>query len=204
MPTMKSKNMADTSSTTVSFGEQINHIDSRHEEAWHRSLDNLAKSYRDTCAVSSELQDRAGYSARMKHIVFGLPAPIIATVVTCISGLWDSTEAKYVVAPLSALGGIFAAVHTFFDMSAKAEKHWTHAARYNGLKNKIDATLSRDINFRIPPDAFFAEVRTELNNLDSSAPQLGGKGRCGCSKYKTPPPLPPATQAGTFHYEFKE
>lgn len=196
--------MTEVESTTVELGEIDNNIDSRAEEAWHRSLDNLARSYRDTCAQNAELQDRAGYSARMKHIVFGLPAPVIATVVTCVTGLWDSTDAKYLIAPLSAVGGIFAAVHTFFDMSGKAEKHWSYAARYGGLRNKIDATLSRDINFRIPPDAFFAEVRTELTNLDSTAPQLGGKGVCGCKKYKTPPPLPAPTQSGAFHYEFED
>lgn len=189
---------------TLGISEADNNIDTRPEEAWHRSLDNLARSYRDTCAINAELQDRAGYTARMKHIVFGLPAPIIATVVTCVSALWDSSDAKYFVAPISALGGICAAVHTFFDMSGKAEKHWAYAALYSGLRNKIDATLSRDINFRTPPDAFFGEVRTELTNLDTTAPQLGGKGVCGCKKYKTPPPLPAPTQSGTFHYVFED
>lgn len=177
-------------------------IDDRDEEAWHSSLDNLTRKYRDTAVVQSELQDRAGYTARMKHIIFGLPAPVIAVVVTCVSALWEDTDARYVIAPLSAVGGIFASVHTFFDMSGKAEQHWSYSALYSALTNKIDATLARDTKFRIPPDAFLAEVRTELTHLNSTAPHLGGQGTCGCKKYKSPPPLPTPTQSGDIHYAY--
>lgn len=182
----------------------ITNVDHRPEERWHRSLDNLAREFRDNAAKMSELQDRAGYTARMKHIVFGLPAPIIAVLVTCLAGLWDSPDAKYVVAPLSAIGGIFSAVHTFFDMSGKAQRHWSYSSLFGALVSKIDATLARDINFRIPPDAFFAEVRTEMTNLGGTAPQLGGKGCCGCTKYEHPPSLPPPTRTGSFHYEIPQ
>lgn len=182
----------------------ITNVDHRPEERWHQSLDNLAREFRDNAATMSELQDRAGYTARMKHIIFGLPAPIIAVLVTCLSGLWDSPDAKYVVAPLAAFGGVFSTVHTFFDMSGKAQRHWSYSALYGALVAKIDSTLARDIHFRIPPDAFFAEVRTEMTNLNGSAPQLGGKGVCGCTKYENPPSLPAPTRSGSFHYQMAQ
>lgn len=178
----------------------ITNVDHRPEERWHKSLDNLAREYRDNAAKMSELQDRAGYTARMKHIVFGLPSPLIAVFVTCLTGLWDSPDAKYIIAPVAAIGGIFSAVHTFFDLSGKAQKHWSYSALYGSLVAKIDATLARDIHFRIPPDAFFAEVRTEMTNLNSTAPQLSGKGCCGCTKYEHPTSLPAPTRSGSFHY----
>jgi hypothetical protein len=179
----------------------VNHIDSRPEERWHASLDNLAREYRDVAAATCEQQDRAGYGARMKHIIFALPAPVIGITVTCISALWDSTDSRYVIAPLSAIGALAGAVHTFFDLGGKAQRHWDYSAKYGGVCSKVDATLARDIDFRIPPDAFFAEVRTELGNLNATAPQLPGKGCCGCSKYETKKALPAPTRKGGFHYD---
>ena len=185
----------------TNFEDPNDHADARPEERWHASLDNLARRFRDSASVNSEKQDRAGYGARMKHIIFGLPAPLVAICVSTLAALWDSPDARFVVAPLSAAGGIFAAVHTFFDMGGKAQRHWEYSARYAGICSKIDATLARDIDFRIPPDAFFAEVRTELGNLNGSAPQLPGKGCCGCSKYDGAKPLPEPTQMGEFTYK---
>jgi hypothetical protein len=177
-----------------------NNIDVRPEERWHASLDQLARNYRDVSASSSEEHDRSGYGARMKHIVFGLPGPVISLVVACVSALWVSPDAIYLIVPLSTLGGIFGAVHTFFDYGGKAQAHWTYAASYGGVCSKIDATLARDIDFRIPPDAFFAEIRTELGHLNATAPQLPGKGCCGCSKYDGKKPLPAPTQDGDMKY----
>lgn len=180
-----------------------NNRDARPEERWHESLENLAKSYRDSAAVQSELHDRAGYGARMKHLIFALPAPVIAVVITCISALWTSPDAVYLVAPLSALGGIFSVVHTVLNLGGKAERYWMYAALYGGIVATVDATLARDIDFRIPPDAFFAEVRTKMGELNGNAPQLPGKGCCGCSKYEGKPMLPAPTQKGDFHYSSK-
>lgn len=178
-----------------------NNIDVRPEERWHDTLDNLAHDYRDAAATMSEQQDRAGYSARMKHIIFGLPAPIISVSVALVSTLWQSPDNMYVIAPLAMVGGLFSSVHSFFDMGGKAQQHWDYAARYGGVCSKIDATLARDIDFRNPPDASFAEWRTELGNLNSTSPQLPGKGCCGCSKYEGKKPLPAPTRKGPIHYE---
>lgn len=180
-----------------------NHHDIRPEERWHTTLDQLAREYRDVSAVASEQHDRAGYGARMKHIVFGLPAPVIGIVVAAVAALWISPDAVYFVVPLSSIGSIFAAVHTFFDYGGKAQSHWDYSARYGGVCSKIDATLARDVDFRTPPDAFFAEVRTELGHLNGTAPQLPGKGCCGCSKYESKKPLPAPTRDGAFHYEVR-
>lgn len=180
-----------------------NNRDARSEERWHDSLENLAKSYRDTAVVLSEKHDEAGYKARMKHIVFGLPGPIIAILVSVVAALWNSPDAQLLVVPLSALGAIFSAVHTFFDMGGRAERYWSYSALYGGIVSTVDATLARDIDFRRPPDEFFAEVRTQLGHLNGTAPQLPGKGCCGCTKYESGKSMPSlqATQKGSLHYE---
>jgi hypothetical protein len=178
-----------------------NNRDYRPEERWHATLDNLARSYRDAATISSELHDRAGYGARKKHIIFGLPGPLIGIVVTCIAALWQDLDNIYMIVPLSSLGAIFTAVHVFFDMGGKAEKFWSYSAQYGGVAAFVDATLARDIDFRTPPDAFFAEVRTRMGNLNGTAPQLPGNGCCGCSKYPGKVDLPKPTQAGSMRYD---
>lgn len=180
-----------------------NNRDARAEERWHVSLDNLARNYRDVAATSSELHDRAGYGARKKHIIFGLPGPIMSIVVTCIAALWQDPDNVYVLVPLSSLAAIFTAVHVFFDMGGKAEKYWNYSAQYGGVAAFVDATLARDIDFRIPPDAFFAELRTRMGNLNGTAPPLPGKGTCGFSKYPGKVPLPVPTQKGDMYYELR-
>ena len=180
------------------------HIDARPEERWHGSLEQLARQYRDVSAVASEEHDRSGYGARQKHIIFGLPGPIISLVVATVAALWTDPDSIYLIAPLSTVGAIFGAVHTFFDYGGKARSHWDYAARYGGVCSKIDASLARDTAFRIPPDAFFAEVRTEIGHLNATAPTLPGKGCCGCSKYDAVKPLPAPTQTGSTQYKIQE
>lgn len=153
-----------------------NNIDARPEERWHRTLDNLAREYRNFAARQSELQDRAGYGARGKHVLFGLPGPLIALTVSLITALWPSPESVYVIAPLSMVGGASTLIHNFFDLGGKAQRHWDFAARYDSVCARIDATLARDIDFRTPPDAAFAEWRTDIGHLNASAPQLPGNG----------------------------
>ena len=177
-----------------------NNIDIRPEEKWHESLDNLARKYRDHAATQSELQDRAAYGARMKHIIFGLPGPLISLSVAMISSLWTLEQNVYVIAPLSLVGGTATMIHNFFDLGGKAQQHWDYASRYGGVCSKIDAALARDPDFRTPPDASFAEWRTELDHLGATAPVLPGKGCCGCSKYDGKKALPAPTQEGETFY----
>ena len=108
------------------------HVDARPEERWHGSLEQLARQYRDVSAVASEEHDRSGYGARQKHIIFGLPGPLISLVVASVAALWQDPDSIYLIVPLSTLGAIFGAVHTFFDYGGKASSHWNYASQYGG------------------------------------------------------------------------
>lgn len=193
-----SSNRKPITSTRESFK---NNFDARPEERWHTSLDQLARQYRDIAMKSSELHDRAGYGARMKHIIFGLPGPILSIITACIASLWTDVDNIYVIVPLSSLAAIFSSVHSFFDMSRKAERHWNYCAQYGDIAAAVDLQLGRDVDFRTPPDTFLMEIRTRLGNLHASAPQLPGKGICGCKKYAGKVPLPKPIQNASMIYE---
>lgn len=178
-----------------------NNLDARPEERWHSSLDQLARQYRDVCTLSSELHDRASYGARMKHIIFGLPGPILSIVTASVASLWTSADNIYVIVPFSSVAAIFSAVHSFFDMSRKAERHCNYSAKYADVAAMVDLQLGRDIDFRTPPDMFLTEIRTKIANLQGTAPQLPGKGSCGCTKYNGNVPLPRPIQTGSMIYK---
>lgn len=178
-----------------------NNFDIRPEERWHGSLDQLARQYRDIAMTSCELHDRAGYGARMKHIIFGLPGPILSIITACIASLWNDVDNIYVIVPLSSLAAIFSSVHSFFDMSAKAQQHWNTSSKYGDIASAVDLQLGRDIDFRTPPDTFLVEIRTKLGNLHATAPQLPGKGFCGCKKYAGKVELPKPIQNASMIYK---
>lgn len=165
--------------------DTTNNQDYRAEERWHQSIDTLAREWRDSCVEQSREHDKAGYGARMKHIIFGLPGPVTAIVTSTVAALWDSPDVKYAIVPLSGLAAVFSAVHVFLDMAGKAQLHWNYSAQYGGVANKIGAQLSRDVDFRRPADEFMAETRMEVGNLNASAPQLPGTGCCGCKHRET-------------------
>jgi hypothetical protein len=202
--------LADDGGERQDYGSQLtpgrdptnNNRDVRPEERWHASLVSLAKEYRDQAAVASERHDRAGYKARMKHLVFALPGPVINLVAASVSALWDDTENnKYLIVPLVLVGAVFSTVHSVLNLGGKAEKFWRYAALYGGVVARVDKDLARDPDWRTPADAFFAELSTNMGNLNMSAPQLPGKGCCGCSKYEGIRPLPQPTREGELSYE---
>lgn len=168
-----------TSSEMEVVHNTTNNMDVRPEERWHESVDRLAREWADFCGKKHAAHEKAGYGARAKHVIFGLPMPIVTIIVSVVTPLWDSSDSKYFVAPATGLAGIFGAIHTFLNMGGVAQRHWDYAARFNAIKSKIDRELARDIDFRRPADEFMAETRVEIGNLEGTAPQLPGR-CCGC------------------------
>lgn len=156
----------------------FSHVDRRAEERWHISIDALARRWSRACMVAAQNHQRAGYISRVRHIVFGLPAPVMALVTTAVSALWDNPEVRYFVVPATAIAAVLSVIHTSLDMGGRAQRHWDFAARYGSIASKIDSQLVRDVDFRRPADEFIAEVRTEIGNLNAYAPQPPNPGIC--------------------------
>ena len=143
-----------------------NNHDHRGEERWHESLHCKIMQWGELCEKLSKEHNDAGYSARLKHLVFGLPGPVTTIITGAIAGLWDDPNAKFIIVPLSALATVLGAVHVFMDMGAKAQRHWDYASRYKAISGTVDLQLSRDIDFRRPADEFMIKTLTEISNLD--------------------------------------
>lgn len=156
----------------------MNNRDARGEERWHASIDALARRWKKSCASAAKAHDAAGYKARTRHIIFGLPAPVTALATAAVSALWESEDARYFVVTSTTIAAIFSAVHTFLDMGGRAQRHWDFSARYGGIASKIDYQLVRDVDFRRPADEFLAETRQEIGALNANAPQLPNPAGC--------------------------
>jgi hypothetical protein len=163
--------------------DMFNNHDHRAEERWHGSIDRLVRDWRAACLANSRIQDNAGYNARWKHIVFGMPAPIATLVTAAVAGLWQSEDARYFVVPLTCVAAVFSVVHTYLDMGGRAQQHWNFSARYGSVANRIDMQLCRDIDFRRPADEFVTEVMVEVGNLNTYALKPPPRGFWGCGEY---------------------
>ena len=177
--------------------DRKNNGDYRKEERWHASIDKLAREWRNACAENSKRHDLAGYKARMKHLILGLPAPIATLTTAAVAGLWDSPDNKYFIVPTMCVASILNLVHIYLNLGGKAQQYWDFSARYGGMAGKIDALLCRDVDFRRPADEFMAETRAEIGNLNGNAPQLPGRGCCGCSDFEREEIIEPPTKAET-------
>lgn len=149
--------------------------DFRGEERWHLALENLAKEWRDSCMENAHAHNKAGYWARRRHIILGIPAPVTSLVTAAVTGMWDDPNLKYFVIPATCLASIMAVFHTYLNLGGRAERHWAYAAWYESVAAKIDLQVHRDIDFRTPADVFLTETRMEMGSLGMHAPQLPGK-----------------------------
>lgn len=156
------------------------YTDHRPNEGWSPKLVSEARKLRDDCNQASGDHDQAGYGHRTRHIIFGLPGPLVAVLVGGIAGLWESEDARFLITPLSMFGGIMTAVHIFLNMAGRAERHWAYAAHYGGLASEIHHELQRDPRRRRESDEFFAEILTRIGHLNANAPQLPNKKKKGC------------------------
>lgn len=168
-----------TSELNEALNDHKNNLTSVREEAWHESLHMLAAKYRDDALDASIAHDKAAYSARFKHRLFGYIGPIINIVTTALAALVEEDEIMYVVIPLSAIASAFSFLHIQMDMATKARKFWEYNARYGELAALIEETLAHDVDRRPAADKTIAVWCTQKNHLDGNAPPLPGKGWCG-------------------------
>nr|BDC16850.1 hypothetical protein [Sicyoidochytrium minutum DNA virus] len=168
-----------TSELNEAIHDRTNNRTKVYEESWHESLHMLAAQYRDDALDASIAHDKAAYSARFKHRLFGYIGPIINIVTTGLAAIVEEEEVMYVVIPLSAVAAAFTFLHIQMDMAAKARQYWEYNARYGELAAVIDETLAHDVDFRPAADKTIAVWCTQKNHLDGNAPPLPGKGWCG-------------------------
>ena len=145
----------------------------RFEEPWSDAQEALLAKWRKAAFDASVAHENAGQAAKKKNVVFGLPALLIPLCMTPASAVLKGVPwFNYVEMVGFMASGCASALVTFFDLSAKKEKHFQYSARYGDLVTDIDAELARPREFRQHCDTFQLKVKMWMDGLNRAAPAL--------------------------------
>ena len=143
------------------------------EEPWSDAQEVLLTEWRKTAFEASLAHEKAGQAAKKKNVIFGLPALLIPLCMTPASAVLKGVPwFNYVEMIGFMASGCASALVTFFDLSAKREKHFNHSARYGDLVTDLDAELARPRAYRQDVDTFQLKIKMWMDGLNRSAPAL--------------------------------
>lgn len=148
------------------------------EEPWTRSIEDLVNKWREHAVTSSELHEKAAYSIKIKHNIFGLPPVFIPLVMTFVSQTIPMEKEQFTTGIMFLISGLSGAVYKWLNLGELYTLHFQYAARYDDIITSIDSEMSRQKKFRRAADAFVTELRAKLDNLNQTAPDFP---LCGCS-----------------------
>ena len=149
------------------------------EEPWTNKLENLVKKWRFHSIKLSELHEKAAYSIRMKHNVFGLPPVFIPLIMTFVSQIVPRDKA-IVSGAMFLVSGLSGAVYKWLNLGEQYTLHFQYSARYDDIVTAIDSELSRQPKFRRAADAFVTEIRSKIDHLNQTSPDFPTCCNFGC------------------------
>ena len=97
-------------------------------------------------------------------------AAIVGTSVFSALGQNPDLPVKLLVGFLSVASAVFAAVQTFLDYPARAERHRAAAAKYKGLIHEIEQVLCAKPHSESRETKLIAGLRDRLADLEESMP----------------------------------
>ena len=143
------------------------------EEPWDGNIEKLMIKWKIHATNLSELHERAGYSIKFKHNVFGLIPVFIPLIMTYVSQVIDENgNSEKINGVMFLISGIFGAVYKWLNLGEQYTLHFQYAARYDDIITSIDAELSRNKRFRRAADAFTTEIRGKIDNLNQTSPDF--------------------------------
>ena len=153
--------------------EQKESNEVRVEEEYTEHSEALLKHWLEETKTKSEAHNKKGKENKKKHEWTALPATIIPIIYSPISGLL-AKENGIEIANVTVLifTGILSGVHSFFDFSKKAERHFRYEALYADLGTNILVELSKKRELRIRADRFIEQIQARIDQYNSAAPLL--------------------------------
>ncbi len=111
---------------------------------------------------------------RLLNYVIGVPAAVFASVVgtAIFAGLEKDSPRALVVASVSILAAVLAALQTFLRFSERAVAHGSAADWYSAIRRDIEETLHLPVESRGNAKVCLDQVRKEMNRVTQEAPEL--------------------------------
>jgi hypothetical protein len=136
------------------------------------SLDQLLGGWLIHSHKARDRHDLAARSYAKGQYALGIPALVVSTIVgtSVFSALASKEVPELWVGLLSIAAAVLAAVQTFMDFGGRSDKHRIAAVKYKASIRAIEFLRMRLSTSAGVADDELAALRTQLDNLEESAP----------------------------------
>jgi hypothetical protein len=136
------------------------------------SLDQLLSGWLIHSHKARDRHDLASRTYARGQYALGIPALVVSTIVG--TSLFSALASKEVpglwVGLLSIAAAVLTAVQTFMDFGGRSDKHRIAAVKYKASIRAIEYLLMRLSKSDAVTDEELLDLRTQLDNLEESAP----------------------------------
>ena len=136
------------------------------------SLDQLLSGWLIHSHKARDRHDLASRTYARGQYALGIPALVVSTIVG--TSLFSALASKEVpglwVGLLSIAAAVLTAVQTFMDFGGRSDKHRIAAVKYKASIRAIEYLLMRLSKSDTVTDEELLDLRTQLDNLEESAP----------------------------------
>jgi hypothetical protein len=144
--------------------------------AWTPEVERLLEDWRNRVYAAQAAHYASADRFRQLNYLVGVPAAIFSSIVgtALFTGLNKNSPQTLVVASVSILAAVLAAVQTFLRFAEQASHHATAGDWYSAIRRDIEQTLHLSPAERGSPKECLDEVRKEMNRAGQNSPELSG------------------------------
>jgi hypothetical protein len=141
---------------------------------WTAHVVQLLEEWHRRCYAAQSAHYATADLCRLLNYLVGVPAVIFASIVgtAIFADLADDTPRRLVVASVSILAAVLAALQTFLRFSERAAAHATAGDWYSAIRRDIEETLHLPVGYRGSAKECLDTVRKEINRVAQDAPEL--------------------------------
>jgi hypothetical protein len=152
--------------------EQNTALSESHD--WNGQVTQLARDWHKRVYAAQSAHYASTDKLRLLNYLVGVPAVVFASIVgtAIFAGLEKDSPRALMVASVSILAAVLAALQTFLRFSERAAAHAKAADWYSAIRREIEEVLHLPVESRGKAKDFLDRVRKEINRVAQDAPEL--------------------------------
>src|SRR6185295_6435687 len=160
---------------TVDTGQGV--ATARDDRDWNVKVTQLLGNWHKRVYAAQSAHYAAADLFRRLNYVVGVPAVVFSSVVgtAIFAGLEKETPRALVIASVSIIAAILAALQTFLRFSERAAPHATAGNWYSAIRRDIEEILHLPVDHRGKVKDCLDAVRKEMNRASQDAPELSSR-----------------------------
>jgi hypothetical protein len=141
---------------------------------WTAHVADLAEDWHQRVYAAQSAHYALADRLRLMHYFVGVPAVVFASIVgtAIFTGLEKDSPRAMMVATVSILAAVLAALQTFLRLAERAAAHAAAADWYSAVRRDIEETLHLPVESRSRAKEFLDRVRKEMNRVAQDSPDL--------------------------------